>query len=368
MAGRRPTTYQRADEEELAAGEDVRGVPLFRAVPDRRELQRLDFKAALLERFLDGTLRCGSVHVGPAARQSPTAAVGDLPHHQNAVVVVKDSGADVHLGGRITGLAGEQRLDPFDRRVGAGREHAGGELAYDLVALAIVRVATEREADPMFQEADQPILADSPEEILDVGVKYPVHFPYLDRRRQRVQRIVRPSPGSKPIRKTTEVAFIDGVERDDGCALYDLIFQGGDRERPLLPIGLRYVRPARRLRSIGSPVDPSMQILDTGFEVRLVVMPRYAIHAGGGFALKRVKRRPERVGIDVVEERSELCLLPLPCGFPYAVQRLCHARPTLSPVRALLIRVPLGPRPWLHRLRSRSPGFVRRLRSYSAGV
>ena len=49
-----------------------------------------------------------------------------------------------------------------------------------------------------------------------------------------------------------------------------------------------------------------MQILDPGFEVRLVVMPRYAIHAGGGFALKRVKRRPERVGIDVVEERGEL--------------------------------------------------------------
>ena len=97
-------------------------------------------------------------------------------------------------------------------------------------------------------------------------------------------------------------------------------------------------------------------------------MPRYAIHAGGGFALKRVKRRPERVGIDVVEERGELSLLPLPCGFPYAVQRLGHARPALCPVRALLIRVPLGPRPWLHRLRSRSPGFVRRLRGYSAGV
>ena len=92
------------------------------------------------------------------------------------------------------------------------------------------------------------------------------------------------------------------------------VFQGGDRERPLLPIGLRYVRPARRLRSIGSPVDPSVQILDPGFEVRLVVMPRYAIDAGGGFALKRVKRRPERVGIDVVEERGELSLLPLPAA------------------------------------------------------
>ncbi len=58
----------------------------------------------------------------------------------------------------------------------------------------------------------------------------------------------------------------------------------------------------------------------------------------------------------------------LPCGLPYAVQRLGHAHPALCPVRALLIRVPLGPRPWLHRLRSRSPGFVRRLRGYSAGV
>src|SRR5271166_2769039 len=193
-------------------------------------------------------------------------------------------------------------------------------------------------ADPMFQEANQPILADRPEEVLDVGVKYPVHFPYFDRRRQRVQRIVRPSPGSEPVRETAEVAFVDSVERHDGCALYDLVFQGGDRERPLLPIGLRYVRPARRLRSIGSPVDPSVQILDPGFEVRLVVTPRYAIDAGGGFALKRVKRRPERVGIEVVEERGELSLLPLPCGFavsgpapgsraPGSVSGACFADP-----------------------------------------
>jgi hypothetical protein len=66
--------------------------------------------------------------------------------------------------------------------------------------------------------------------------------------------------------------------------------------------------------------------------------------------------------------RGELFLLPLPCGLPYAAQRLDHASPALRPVRALLIRVPLGPRPWLHGLRHRSPGFVRRLRHYYAGV
>ena len=116
---------------------------LFRAFPDRRELQRLDLEAALFERFLGGVLRRGPVHVGPAAGQGPAAAVGGLAHHQDALVVVKDSGADVHLGGRITGLAGEQGLDPFDRRIGAGREYAGGELAYGLVPLTIVRVAAE---------------------------------------------------------------------------------------------------------------------------------------------------------------------------------------------------------------------------------
>jgi hypothetical protein len=53
---------------------------------------------------------------------------------------------------------------------------------------------------------------------------------------------------------------------------------------------------------------------------------------------------------------------------PHAVQRLGHARPALGPVRTLLVRVPPGPRPWLHRLRRRDPGFVRRLHSYYGGV
>src|SRR5215831_11641640 len=57
------------------------------------------------------------------------------------------------------------------------------------------------------------------------------------------------------------------------------------------------------------------------------------------------------------------------CGLPYAVERLCHANPALCPVRALLTRVPLGPRPLLHRLRSgHAARFVRRLPSSYGGV
>src|SRR5436190_9955144 len=42
--------------------------------------------------------------------------------------------------------------------------------------------------------------------------------------------------------------------------------------------------------------------------------------------------------------------------------------PALSPARALLARIPLGLHPWLHRLRCRLPGFVRRLPSYYGRV
>ena len=52
----------------------------------------------------------------------------------------------------------------------------------------------------------------------------------------------------------------------------------------------------------------------------------------------------------------------------YAAQRLEHGFPALCPARVPLCRILLGPRSWLHRLRIRSPGFVRQLRSYYSGV
>jgi hypothetical protein len=106
-----------------------------------------------------------------------------------------------------------------------------------------------------------------------------------------------------------------------------------------------------------------VEILKIALEVHLVVLPGYPVDSGGSFAFERVECRSERVDVDVVEKRSEPLLLPLPCDLPYAVQRLGHARPGLRPVRALLIRVPLGPCPLLRHLRGRSPGFVRRLPS-----
>ena len=58
---------------------------------------------------------------------------------------------------------------------------------------------------------------------------------------------------------------------------------------------------------------------------------------------------------------------------PAAAQAIDYAPvdtpgPVLSPARAVLTRVPLGPRPSLHQLRGRSPVVVRRLRRYSREV
>src|SRR6516165_10749914 len=89
---------------------------------------------------------------------------------------------------------------------------------------------------------------------------------------------------------------------------------------------------------------------------------------GCGLALEREERRPECVDVEMVEKRGEPLFLPVPCSLPCAAQHLGHALPALGSVRALLVHVSLGPCPWLHRLRSRQPSFVRRLHSYYGRV
>src|SRR5262249_2549723 len=156
-----------------------------------------------------------------------------------------------------------------------------------------------------------------------------------------------------------EVLFVDGVEHHGARTLDDLVFQSRDCQRPLSPIGLRYVRPAQWMGPTPSPVRSAVEILEVALEVHFVVLPRHPVDPSGSPAFERVEGCPERFGVDMVEKRGEPLLLPLPCGLPYAVQRLGHAHPVLSPVRALLTRVPLGPCPLLRHLRRRWPGFVR---------
>ena len=56
---------------------------------------------------------------------------------------------------------------------------------------------------------------------------------------------------------------------------------------------------------------------------------------------------------------SHLGCLTASLGLPYALWRQGHAFPALCPARVASVRVLLGLRPSLHRLRRRSPGLVR---------
>jgi len=65
-----------------------------------------------------------------------------------------------------------------------------------------------------------------------------------------------------------------------------------------------------------------VQIFEPVFEIRLVVSPSLPVHSGSGILLEFEERLPEQLDSDMVEERGELLLLPVPCHLPYAVQRL----------------------------------------------
>ena len=65
-----------------------------------------------------------------------------------------------------------------------------------------------------------------------------------------------------------------------------------------------------------------MQIREITLEVCIVLLPCQTIHASSGVLLEFIKRVLKQVDGEMVEERSELLLLPLPCGLSYAFQRL----------------------------------------------
>jgi hypothetical protein len=69
-------------------------------------------------------------------------------------------------------------------------------------------------------------------------------------------------------------------------------------------------------------MDASMQILKIALKVLLVVPTCQPIHTSCSILLEFRESFFEVISTDVMEERGELLLLPLPCNLPYALQRL----------------------------------------------
>jgi hypothetical protein len=129
------------------------------------------------------------------------------------------------------------------------------------------------------------------------------------------------APGPKTVRETEEVFLVDRTEHRDHRTMDDLVFQGGDSQRALLA-RLRYEPSPHGQRPVRAALDPAVQFLKVALQVRLVVLPPHAIHPRCGTALERQERIPQSIDRDVVQQRGELLLLPLPCSVPYTVQPL----------------------------------------------
>ncbi len=65
-----------------------------------------------------------------------------------------------------------------------------------------------------------------------------------------------------------------------------------------------------------------MQTLKIALKVCRIVLPLQPVHSCCGVLLEFEERLFEMIRADVVEKRSELILLALPCYLPYALQPL----------------------------------------------
>src|ERR1035437_3029703 len=102
----------------------------------------------------------------------------------------------------------------------------------------------------MLEERLHPRMIKLGKEVADISVEYPVHLPLRDPDRQRIQRIVRATPGPEPVGQTEKVLLVYGGQHLYHRSLEDLVLQGGDAKRALPPVWLWYVHPARRARPV----------------------------------------------------------------------------------------------------------------------
>jgi hypothetical protein len=87
------------------------------------------------------------------------------------------------------------------------------------------------------------------------------------------------SPRSESVREALKVLFPDLVENPPYRVLYDFIFQRRDPQWSLPPIGFRYPDPPRRLRLIGPPLNPPVQVADAPLQAFSILRPRHSVYS-----------------------------------------------------------------------------------------
>ena len=98
--------------------------------------------------------------------------------------------------------------------------------------------------------------------------------------RDRIERVVRPTPGPEPVAEPQELRLVD--RRQDYLRhdlLDDLVLDGRDAERSCTAIRLRDVHPSRWRRPVRSRMHAVVQVGQAAFQFLPVHPPRHAIRA-----------------------------------------------------------------------------------------
>src|SRR5712691_9742097 len=154
----------------------------------------------------------------------------------------------------------------------------------------------------------------------NVEVQNPVHVLAHNADPQRVQRIVLAALGPETVAEAQKVLFPYLVEYRPDRALDDFILQCRDPQWSLPSIGFRNPDSSRRLRSICSTMDSSMQVGEPFLQVSSIFFPRHPIHSRCRLFLQAVVTAPEQVDAYVVQQSRELELPILPCCFAHTLQ------------------------------------------------
>src|SRR4030095_13477177 len=188
----------------------------------------------------------------------------------------------------------------------------------------------------------QPLVVQAVKETANVVVKNPVHLPLHDPNAERVQRLVRTSPGSKPVGKSRKFLFVNATHHCSRGALDNFIFQHQHSERTkLLRIArLGDVCPAHRLRSVRSSFDSLREIQKIALNSLSILSPRLPVHPGGRFSLQPLVGRSKlSYLVNVMQKSREPLSSVPPCCLTYPLKRAGHAYPALSPGHVTLGRL-----------------------------
>ena len=171
--------------------------------------------------------------------------------------------------------------------------------------------------------------------------------------------------GPEPVAEPEKLRLVNRrQELVHDCLLEDLVLQCGHPKRSCPSVRLGDVHPPNGRRSVRAPVHAAMQVQQSLFQLRPILLPPYPVDSRRSILPQSEVGAAQGLHSDMVQQRGQSLLGVSRDRSPYPVHRLGHAPPTLRPARALAHRIPLGSIPSLHRLRRGSPLFVRPLHRY----